>query len=92
VLTTLFLRSSGHCNTDAAIRTGVLVRRLRYISVFQQKDADHYELLAKVSSSLGARTSGYAGKVGKKGFERLYVAVPARTNRGAEIRIYTVQD
>jgi hypothetical protein len=38
-----------------------------YISVFQQKDADHYELLAKVPSSLGARTSGYAGKIGKKG-------------------------
>jgi|SRR5579863_884770 len=63
-----------------------------YISVFQQKDADHYELLAKVPSSLGARTSGYAGKLGKKGFDRLYVAVPARANHGAEIRIYTVQD
>ncbi|MGB8063671.1 MAG: YncE family protein [Candidatus Sulfotelmatobacter sp.] len=63
-----------------------------YISVFQQKDADHYSLLAKVPSSLGARTSGYFGKVGKKGFDRLYVAVPARGNHGAEIRIYTVQD
>src|ERR1035438_10459458 len=28
-LTTLFLRSSGHFNTDPACRTGVLVRRLR---------------------------------------------------------------
>jgi hypothetical protein len=63
-----------------------------YISVFQQKDADHYELLAKVPSSLGARTAGYAGRVGKKGFDRLYVAVPARANRGAEVWIYTVQD
>lgn len=63
-----------------------------YISVFQQRDADHYEPLAKISSSLGARTSGYFGKIGKKGFDRLYVAVPARTNHGAEIRIYTVQD
>lgn len=63
-----------------------------YISVFQQKDADHYEALAKVPSSLGARTSGYFGKLGKKGFNRLYVAVPARANHGAEIRIYTVQD
>jgi DNA-binding beta-propeller fold protein YncE len=63
-----------------------------YITVFQQKDADHYEPLAKVPSSLGARTSGYFGKVGKKGFDRLYVAVPARANHGAEIRIYTVQD
>ena len=28
-LTTLFLWSFGHCNTSPAIRTGVLVRRLR---------------------------------------------------------------
>lgn len=63
-----------------------------YISVFQQRDADHYELLAKVPSSVGARTSGYFGKLGKKSFDRLYVAVPARANHGAEIRIYTVQD
>ena len=63
-----------------------------YISVFQQKDAGHYRLLTKVPSSLGARTAGYSGKVGKKGFDRLYVAVPARANRGAEVWIYTVQD
>jgi DNA-binding beta-propeller fold protein YncE len=63
-----------------------------YISVFQQRDADHYEPLSKISSSLGARTSGYFGRIGKKGFDRLYVAVPARANHGAEIRIYTVQD
>lgn len=63
-----------------------------YISIFQQKDADHYDSLAKVPSSLGARTSGYFGKMGKKGFDRFYVAVPARANHGAEIRIYTVQD
>ena len=63
-----------------------------FISVFQQKDDDHYEALAKVPSSLGARTSGYFGRIGKKSFDRLYVAVPARANDGAEIRIYTVQD
>lgn len=63
-----------------------------YISVFQQDDPDHYHLLAKVPSSLGARTAGYFGKVGKKGFDRLYVAVPARAKRGAEVWIYTVQD
>ena len=63
-----------------------------YISVFQQIDPDHYRLLAKVPSSLGARTAGYSGKIGKKGFDRLYVAVPARAKRGAELWIYTVQD
>ena len=63
-----------------------------YIGVFQQKDADSYALLAKIPSAVGARTSAYFGKLGKKGFDRLYVAVPARAKRGAEVWIYTVQD
>jgi hypothetical protein len=62
-----------------------------YISVFQQEDADHYKLLAKVPSALGARTAGYFG-TGRKGFDRFYLAVPARADHGAEIWIYTVQD
>jgi len=62
-----------------------------YVSVFQQKDADHYELLAKVPSTLGARTAGYFGK-GRKGFDRFFLAVPARADHGAEMWIYTVQD
>ena len=33
-LTTLFLRSSGHFNTDPACRTGVLVRRLRKAATY----------------------------------------------------------
>jgi hypothetical protein len=63
-----------------------------YVSVFKQDDPDHYALLAKVSTALGARTAGYFGKIGKKGFDRVYVAVPARAKRGAEVWIYTVQD
>ena len=62
-----------------------------YISVFQQKDPDHYELIARTSSAVGARTAGYFGK-GRKGFEVLYLPVPARADRGAEVLIYTVQD
>lgn len=63
-----------------------------YINVFEQRDSDHYQLLARVPSSLGARTAGYSRKVGKKGFDRFYVAVPARSDHGAEVLIYTVQD
>lgn len=63
-----------------------------FVSVFQQKDPDHYELLAKVRTAVGARTSGYVGKVGKKAFDRFYLAIPARAKRGAEVWIYTVQD
>lgn len=62
-----------------------------YISIFQQEDADHYKLLAKVQTAIGARTAGYFGK-GRKGFDRFYLAVPARADHGAEIWIYTVQD
>jgi DNA-binding beta-propeller fold protein YncE len=62
-----------------------------YVSVFQQKDPDHYEPLAKVPSAVGARTAGYFGK-GTKGLERFFVAVPARADHRAEILIYTVQD
>jgi DNA-binding beta-propeller fold protein YncE len=63
-----------------------------YIGVFQQKDSDSYALLAKIPTAVGARTSAYFGKLGKKGLDRLYVAVPARAKRGAEVWIYTVQD
>lgn len=62
-----------------------------YISVFQMSDPDHYQLLAKIPSTLGARTAGYFGK-GHKGFDRFFLGVPARADHGAEIWIYTVQD
>ena len=62
-----------------------------FISVFHQKDADHYHLLAKVPSALGARTAGYFGK-GRKAADRFFLAVPARAGRGAEVWIYKVQD
>jgi hypothetical protein len=62
-----------------------------FVYVFQQGDSDEFQLAVKVPTALGARTCGYFGR-GKKGFDRLYLAVPARSDRGAEIWIYTVQD
>jgi YVTN family beta-propeller protein len=62
-----------------------------FIYAFQQNDPDHYQLLSKIPTALGARTAGYFGK-GKKGFDRFYLAVPTRSDRGAELWIYTVQD
>jgi DNA-binding beta-propeller fold protein YncE len=61
------------------------------ISVFQQDDPDHYKLLLRQPTALGARTAGYFGR-GKKGVDRLYLAVPARADHGAELLIYTLQD
>jgi WD40 repeat protein len=60
------------------------------IYVYQQGDADLYSLLAKVPSSIGARTSAYYGQVGKH--NSLYLAVPGRSNRGAELWVYETRD
>ena len=61
-----------------------------FIDAFQMTDPDHYRLLAKIPTALGARTAGYFGK-NKKGFDRFLFAVPARGGQSAELRIYTVQ-
>lgn len=76
---------------DAARRRIYVPGGEGFISVFQQDDADHYRLLVNVASNLGARTAGYFGK-GRKGFDRFFLAVPARADHGAEMWIYTVQD
>lgn len=62
-----------------------------YIQVLQMIDPDHYKALDKIPTAIGAKTAGYYGKQGK-GFDRFYLAVPARGSDSAEVRIYTVQD
>jgi DNA-binding beta-propeller fold protein YncE len=62
-----------------------------FIAAFQMTDPDHYKLLARIPTAIGAKTAGYCGKQGK-GFDRFYLAVPARGGQSAEVRIYTVQD
>ncbi|HEV2116972.1 MAG TPA: YncE family protein [Terriglobales bacterium] len=61
-----------------------------FIFVFQQIDADHYARIAKIPSAIGARTSAYFGQVGKH--NSLYLAVPARADRGAEMWVYETRD
>jgi len=60
------------------------------IFVYQQGDANHYSLLAKIPSAIGARTSAYFGQVGKH--NSLYLAVPGRSNRGPELWVYETRD
>src|SRR5882757_1977041 len=62
-----------------------------FIYVYQMKDPDHYQSLAKVPTAIGSATAGNRVKQAK-GFDRLYLAVPARGLNPAEIRIYVVQD
>ena len=56
------------------------------ISVYEQKDANHYRQIARVATASGARTSLFVAD-----WNRLIVAVPARGNRRAELRIYRAQ-
>jgi WD40 repeat protein len=62
-----------------------------FIYVFQMNDPDHYQLLTKIPTALGARTAGYFGRQ-KKGTHRFFLAVPARGAQSAEVRIYTIQE
>jgi DNA-binding beta-propeller fold protein YncE len=62
-----------------------------FIYAFQMTDPDHFKLLAKIPTAIGAKTAGDYGKQGK-GFDRFYLAIPARGGQSAEVRIYTVQD
>ncbi len=57
-----------------------------YLSVIAQRDSDHYEIIGKIPTAVGARTSFFVPELG-----HLYLAVPQRANQGAEIRVYEVQ-
>src|SRR5713226_7705746 len=61
------------------------------IWVYQQADPDHYNVIAKVPTVVGAGTAGYFGRQGK-GFDRFYLAVSASATSSAEVRIYTMSD
>ncbi|MGH9690958.1 MAG: YncE family protein, partial [Candidatus Acidiferrales bacterium] len=76
---------------DAALKRIYMPGGAGFIYVYQMKDPDHYQLLAKIPTAIGAKTAGFWGRQGK-GFDRFYLAVPARGNESAEIRIYTVQN
>ncbi|MBZ5643655.1 MAG: YncE family protein [Acidobacteriia bacterium] len=61
-----------------------------FIFVYQQIDADKYERIAKIRTEIGARTSAYFGQVGKH--NTLYLAVPARAGKPAELWFYETRD
>lgn len=63
-----------------------------FIDVFQQRDADHYERIARIPTVIGARTAGYTARVGKKGLDRVFLAVPYSPNKDAAVWTYTVQE
>ena len=58
-----------------------------YISVIQQNDADHYQPLAKIPTTVGARTGLWYEKR-----DRFYLAVPASSKQGAALWVYAPED
>jgi DNA-binding beta-propeller fold protein YncE len=58
-----------------------------FISVVQQIDADHYQLLAKIPTTIGARTGLWYEKR-----DRFYLAVPASSKQGAALWVYAPED
>jgi DNA-binding beta-propeller fold protein YncE len=58
----------------------------QFLDVFEQKDADHYALLAKVPGGFRAKTATLVPEL-----NRYYVAVPHHEKNEAEVRVYDVQ-
>jgi YVTN family beta-propeller protein len=54
------------------------------ISVFQQRDADHYDELGRIKTVSGARTGFFSAEL-----DKLYLAVRKHESQPAEIRVYT---
>ncbi len=58
-----------------------------FISVIQQIDADQYRSLAKIPTTVGARTGLWYEKR-----DRFYLAVPASSKQGAALWVYAPED
>ena len=57
-----------------------------FIDVFQQKDADHYELIGQVPSAFRAKTAILVPQL-----NRYYLAVPRHEDKSAEVRVFQLQ-
>ncbi len=57
-----------------------------FVDVFEQKDADHYSLLAKIPGSFRAKTGILVPEL-----NRYYLAVPHHEKKDAEVRVYELQ-
>ena len=84
------LRAAGECDDvffDASRKRIYVIGAEGFISVFQQNDPDHYELLANAPSGIGIRTGYFFTKR-----DRFYVGVPAKGSEPAQIWTYEAED
>jgi YVTN family beta-propeller protein len=58
----------------------------QFVDAFEQKDPDHYVLLAKIPGSFRAKTGILVPEL-----NRYYLAVPHHEDKQAEVRVYDVQ-
>jgi DNA-binding beta-propeller fold protein YncE len=58
----------------------------QYLDVFEQKDPDHYALLAKIPGGFRAKTGILVPEL-----NRYYLAVPHHEGKEAEVRVYDIQ-
>ena len=68
---------------DPARRRVYVLTSAGYLEVFQQKDADHYDRIARYPTPSGSQTGLFVPVWGK-----LFVAVRAQSDLSAEIRVY----
>ncbi|HEY6390354.1 MAG TPA: hypothetical protein VIX89_03685 [Bryobacteraceae bacterium] len=72
---------------DAALKRIYVSGGAGSISVIEQKDADHYSVIATIPTAEGARTSLLAPE-----FKRLYVARPHRGKQAAGLLVFAVSE
>lgn len=58
-----------------------------FVYVYQQKDADHYEIIEKIPTRAGAGTSFWSPEL-----NRYYVAAPATDAESAAILVFAVRE
>jgi DNA-binding beta-propeller fold protein YncE len=84
------LRAAGECDDvffDASRKRIYVIGAEGFISVFQQNDPDHYELVANVPSGIGIRTGFFFTRR-----DRFYLGVPAKGSEPAQVWTYEAED
>jgi len=84
------LRAAGECDDvffDASRKRIYVIGGEGYITVIQQTDPDHYNLIANIPSGIGVRTGYFFAKR-----DRFYVGVPAKGNEPAQVWTYEAED
>lgn len=71
---------------DSARRRVYVLTAAGYIEVFEQKDADHYNRIARYPTPPGSQTGLFVPE-----WRKLFVAVRAQGKQNAEIRVYVTQ-